>query len=111
VRMSIFWTLSGSCPLCLTPPCYHLEPPFPAAPFYLGFALAASEAVAARAQTACVQSGNPLRRRRANRKSEHGLWHFRFPFWDIADQATSLHFNFSQLPVLPVTMFYDFSER
>src|SRR5580658_2585613 len=25
--MSIFWTLSGSCPLCLTPPCYHLEPP------------------------------------------------------------------------------------
>jgi hypothetical protein len=27
------WTLSGSCPLCLTPPCYHLEPPATAAPF------------------------------------------------------------------------------
>jgi hypothetical protein len=31
--MSIFWTLSGSCPLCLTPPCYHLEPPATAALF------------------------------------------------------------------------------
>src|SRR5262245_7043877 len=27
------WTLSGSCPLCLTLPCYHLEPPATAAPF------------------------------------------------------------------------------
>src|SRR5215475_16153134 len=27
------WTLSGSCPLCLTPPCYHLEPPATAALF------------------------------------------------------------------------------
>jgi len=23
--MSKIWTLSGSCPLCLTPPCYHLR--------------------------------------------------------------------------------------
>jgi hypothetical protein len=30
---SIFWTSSGSCPLCLTPPCYRLEPPASAAPF------------------------------------------------------------------------------
>src|SRR5689334_3872937 len=29
------WTLSGSCPLCLTPPCYHLEPPATAAPFFV----------------------------------------------------------------------------
>jgi hypothetical protein len=32
--LSIFWTSSGSCPLCLTPPCYHLEPPATAALFY-----------------------------------------------------------------------------
>jgi len=31
--MSIFWTSSGSCPLCLTPPCYHLGPPATAALF------------------------------------------------------------------------------
>src|SRR5215472_8733553 len=31
---SNFWTSSGSCPLCLTPPCYNLEPPATAAPFY-----------------------------------------------------------------------------
>jgi hypothetical protein len=31
------WTLSGSCPLCLTPPCYHLEPPATAAPFLSHF--------------------------------------------------------------------------
>ena len=30
---SIFWTSSGSCPLCLTPPCYHFEPPATAALF------------------------------------------------------------------------------
>src|SRR6478735_7615328 len=29
------WTLSGSCPLYLTPPCYHLEPPATAAPFFV----------------------------------------------------------------------------
>src|ERR1700684_1293679 len=35
--LSIFWTSSGSCPLCLTPPCYHLEPPVTAALFlYIG---------------------------------------------------------------------------
>jgi hypothetical protein len=31
--LSIFWTSSGSCPLCLTPPCYPLEPPETAALF------------------------------------------------------------------------------
>src|SRR5713101_9496924 len=31
--MSILWTPSGSYPLCLTPPCYDLEPPRMAAPF------------------------------------------------------------------------------
>jgi hypothetical protein len=30
--------LSGSCPLCLTPPCYHLEPPATAALFSLNAA-------------------------------------------------------------------------
>src|SRR5262249_61450958 len=30
---STFWTSSGSCPLCLTPPFYHLEPPVTAALF------------------------------------------------------------------------------
>src|SRR5262249_20323638 len=30
---SNFWTSSGSCPLCLTPPCYRLEPPATGAPF------------------------------------------------------------------------------
>jgi hypothetical protein len=29
-------TPSGSCPLCLTPPCYHLEPPATAALFWSG---------------------------------------------------------------------------
>src|ERR1700751_1636649 len=32
--LSNFWTSSGSCPLCLTPPCYNLEPPATAAPFF-----------------------------------------------------------------------------
>ena len=32
--VSIFWTLSGSCPLCLTPPCLDFEPPAMAAPFF-----------------------------------------------------------------------------
>src|SRR5712671_2755873 len=31
---SNFWTPSGSCPLCLTPPCYHFEPPATAALFF-----------------------------------------------------------------------------
>jgi hypothetical protein len=42
--MSIFWTLSGSCPLCLTPPCYHLEPPATAAPFFWLLGIAAAMA-------------------------------------------------------------------
>ena len=29
--------VSGSCPLCLTPPCYHFEPPATAAPFFVPF--------------------------------------------------------------------------
>src|ERR1700691_2514839 len=37
---SNFWTSSGSCPLCLTPPCYHLEPPATAALFSCGVASA-----------------------------------------------------------------------
>src|ERR1051325_7270394 len=34
---SIFMDVSGSCPLCLTPPCYHFEPPATAAPFFVPF--------------------------------------------------------------------------
>src|SRR5215471_10074672 len=32
-RRPTSWTPSGSCPLCLTPPCYHFEPPATAALF------------------------------------------------------------------------------
>src|SRR3954454_20506460 len=36
-RAVLFWTPSGSCPLCLTPPCYQLQkPPETAALFLLG---------------------------------------------------------------------------
>ena len=40
------WTLSGSCPLCLTPPCYHLEPPATAALFLSHFGSGADKAAA-----------------------------------------------------------------